>query len=752
MDVPRLHYEDTGLDNSKANLRMAVVAGRQVSIEKNVTVWHATRILDYDPLDGPSLFLDLLLPEVSGEIADNGNIRLDLSKSDNFRLTFAETQTEQEQAGSVFKALFNRLNEEQRVWTLGTIKRGTNPMMQPRSFGLRTQQGAQEGEGAMLAFVRMEGRHEGGFPGANSGFRYLIPNDAGRDYSATVLVGRGRVVIAELVRSLGEMIDSDDFDFVFDDDSGDVTATAKGGGITVPRGTFNHHLDMNTVVGPVWADLEVVHPEFLLAASGSLKVALRGQEISVEWPCRGTISAKINVLESNYSLLQSLIDLYPGNTLRYGLTVTATYQLIDDDAGGTLKRIRFDIESDAVPEPGDDFSKFDDAVKRKLNLEGQTMDITLILFFLLGLAMVQAAEVLLRLLAMDASGMIEGAIKEQFPTGRAVTGFIAENLELNYGETIQMLNLQSPYDVGLFGRINPTQTTFAITTPEPRIAAGTPHYDFEVFPERTGLKWTVEDLQRRAVSAGTIDENTGVYTPPAANQIEGRFTRVRVTATDPATQFSSSALVTVVRSRLTINPLIQICNLDERVPLKLGYLKDDEDSPAPTVVINNPVPGESGSIESNNGVYTYVSNKDVVEGKTYVMDELVATYKGYTESVYMVVRQTNPGITIQAPDSLEGLTEVALRAIANTNDITEHVEWSIEFNGPGAWHSETPGVYQVDEMASQAFVFIRASYDSVVIGVLEGHLLLALPLLDIPDVPLSVAAIEGGAGLAYRSV
>ncbi|AMZ70287.1 MULTISPECIES: hypothetical protein [Pseudomonas] len=750
MDVPRLHYEDTGLDSSKANLRMAVVAGRQVSIEKDVTVWHAKRILDYDPLDGPSLFLDLLLPEVSGEIADNGNIRLDLSKSDNFRLTFAETQTEQELAGSVFKALFNRLDDEQRVWTLGTIKRGSNPMMQPRSFGLRTQRGAQEGEGAMLAFVRMEGRHEGAFPGANSGFRYLIPNDAGRDYSATVLVGRGRVVIAELVRSLGEMIDSDDFDLVFDNDSGDVTATAKGGGITVPRGTFNHRLDMNPVVGgPIWADLEVVHPEFLLAASGSLKVALRGQEISVEWPCSGTINAKINVLETNYHPLQSLIDLYPGNTLRYGLTVTATYQLVDDAAGGALKRIKFDVESDVVPEPGDDFSEFENAVKRKLILEGQTASISLILYFLLGLAMVQAAEVLLRLLTMDASGMIEGAIKEQFPTGHAVMGFIAENLELNYGETIQMLNLQSPYDVGLFGRINPAQTTFAITTPEPRIAAGAPHYAFEVFPERPGLKWAVEHLRRLAVGVGTIDEDTGVYTPPAVHQVQGRFTRVRVTATDPVTQFSSSALVTVVRSRLTINPLIQICNKDERVPLKLGYLKDEEDSPAPTVVINNPVPGESGSIESNNGVYTYVSNKEVIEEKTYVMDELVATYKGYTASVYMVVTQTTPAITIQAPGSLKGLTEVALRAIANNRDITEHVEWSIEFNGPGSWHSETPGVYKVDEMAPQAFVFIRASWDSVVIGVLEGHLLLALPLLDIPDVPLSVAAIEGGTGLAY---
>ncbi|WLH43741.1 hypothetical protein [Pseudomonas beijingensis] len=747
MDVPRLHYEDTGLDNSKANLRMAVVAGRQVSIEKDVTVWRATRILDYDPLDGPSLFLDLLLPEVSGEISDNGNIRLDLSKSDNFRLTFAETQTEQEQAGRVFKALFNRLDDEQRVWTLGTIKRGTNPMMQPRSFGLRTQQGAQEGEGAMLAFVRMEGRHEGGFPGANSGFRYLIPNDAGRDYSATVLLGRNRLIVAELVRSLAEMIESDDFDVVFDDDSGDVTATARGGGIKVPRGSFEYRLESEG--GWIGADLQIEHPEFLLKAEGRMRVALRGQEISVEWPCSGVIRVGITVLDSNIDYLQEIIDGFGRRNMNYALTIKATYQLVDDVGGGTLKRMSFDIESDVSPESGDEILELGDAAKHPLNLN-IPKDFYEQLIRLYLMLLVETAEVLSKILTgVDVSGVIENKIKEEFPTGRAVTGFIAENLELNYGETIQMLNLQSPYDVGLFGRINPAQTTFAITTPEPRIAAGTPHYAFEVFPERTGLKWSVEHLRRLAVSVGTIDEDTGVYTPPAMHQVQGRFTRVRVTATDPVTQFSSSALVTVVRSRLTINPLIQICNLDERVPLKLGYLKDDEDNPAPTVVINNPIPGESGSIESNNGVYTYVSNKDVVEGKTYVMDELVATYKGYTESVYMVVKQTNPGITIQAPDSLEGLTEVALRAIANTTDITEHVEWSIEFNGPGAWHSETPGVYQVDEMAPQAFVFIRASYDSVVIGVLEGHLLLALPLLDIPDVPLSAAAIEGGAGLVY---
>ncbi|SDB67994.1 hypothetical protein, partial [Pseudomonas sp. NFACC13-1] len=479
MDVPRLHYEDTGLDSSKANLRMAVVAGHQVSIEKNVTVWHTTRILDYDPLDGPTLFLDLLLPEVSGEIADNGNIRLDLSKSDNFRLTFAETQTEQELAGRVFKVLFNRLDDEQRVWTLGTIKRGTNPMMQPRSFALRTQQGAQEGEGAMLAFVRMEGRHEGDTPGSNSGFRYLIPNDAGRDYSATVLVGRGRVVIGELVRSLGEMIGSDDFDFVFDDDSGDVTATAKGGGITLPSGSFRERMELDRIS----ADLEVVHPALLLAAEERLVIALRGQEISVEWPCIGSFRGSITVLGSNWALLEDLINDF-NTVIRYKVIVKATYQLIDDVNGGALKRTSFDIESDATPEAGDDVCGFDSAAEHNMDYRDLPKDFYFLFpIFMMALLVRLSTAIVEILRGGDVSGVIENKIKEEFPTGRAVTGFIAENLELNYGETIQMLNLQSPYDVGLFGRINPAQTTFAITTPEPRIAAGAPHYAFEVFPE-----------------------------------------------------------------------------------------------------------------------------------------------------------------------------------------------------------------------------------------------------------------------------
>ncbi|MGX1174813.1 hypothetical protein [Pseudomonas sp. R151218B TE3479] len=754
MDVPRLSYEDTGLDGSRANLRMAVLSGNQASIEKEVNRWKVTRILNYDPLDGPQLFLDLLLSQVSGDISADDKVRLDLSKSDNFRLMFAETLAEQELAGRIFKTLFNRLDDEKRVWTLGTIKRGNHVLLRPRSFRLRTQKGAQPGDGAILALVRMEGRDEGDDPG--TAYRYLIPKDADKDYSATVLIKRQRILLSALTSSIGGAIGCTDFRYVLGNSV--ASATALEGGVAIPGGQpvplerLTYEYGFGEQGGTIWADPQFRVVPFVLPASNGFVIEVRAHEVTVKWE---VLLRFPGIFE--YVYVNAPISGGDAGRLTpdFSVSVSVTYEL--DESAGLIVLKNFSCVSGlvssrgmsgvmGVPEFGDEVfaaqfseehpagevarasARFSETLSRKIYLTEESGYL-----FEAGLL----------------EQRIKVAIEKNFSFAFSASEFIEENLEFYFGNTLVPEEIRYPYDAGVFGRINPRLTTFAITESEPRLAAGTPFYAFEVFPERNGLKWAVEDLQRRAVGAGTIDENTGVYTPPAANQIEGRFTRVRVTATDPVTQFSSSALVTVVRSRLTINPLIQICNLDESVPLKLGYLKDDEDSPAPTVVINNPVPGESGSIESNNGVYTYVSNKDVVEGKTYVMDEIVATYKGYTASVYMVVTQTNPGITIQAPDSLEGLIEVALRAKFNNMDLTQYAEWSIEFNGPGSWHSETPGVYKVDEMAPQAFVFIRASYDAGPLGILEGHLLLALPLHDIPDVPLSVAETDGETGLAY---
>ena len=68
LDVPRLFYEDASLDNSRANLELAIIEGMQLSLRRMVDHWVITRIQEYSPTAGPRLFLDVLLAEVPGQI------------------------------------------------------------------------------------------------------------------------------------------------------------------------------------------------------------------------------------------------------------------------------------------------------------------------------------------------------------------------------------------------------------------------------------------------------------------------------------------------------------------------------------------------------------------------------------------------------------------------------------------------------------------------------------------------------------
>ncbi|WP_248797036.1 hypothetical protein [Pseudomonas sp. MWU13-2105] len=287
LDVPRLFYEDTGLDNSKANLEMVIIEGTQLSLLHKIDHWAVNRVYEYSPTEGPRLFLDLLLAEVAGHIDGDRRIRLDLSKSSNFRLTFAKTPLEQEKGGEYFRDLFEALDDEQRVWVMGEIKEGLNPMMRPQSFGLRTQQGGEEGEGAILAFIRMQGRNEGGFPGASSGFRYLIPRDAGKDYSATVLISRGRVLMGQLLESFGELIGDHNFNCVFDTANELISATATGGKLDISGQTMTDRFSYDFFYKEAWAEFTYGFDDFAMPMANALVLRVLGQEVTVNLNVRG---------------------------------------------------------------------------------------------------------------------------------------------------------------------------------------------------------------------------------------------------------------------------------------------------------------------------------------------------------------------------------------------------------------------------------------------------------------------------------
>jgi hypothetical protein len=703
LDVPLLSFENAAVEASKARLTSYIVGGVQVSMKKDVDAWYVEAMNEPDPLQGPRLYLDLDLSKVPGIVGSEGQVVLDLKDSDNFHLTFAGTEHEQRLGGDFFKDLFNELCPEERRYLLGTIVGGTDEVLRPQSFKLRTQangeasrdsRSADYGDGAVLIYICMVGGREGDFMGAN--YPYLIPNDVGGDYSATVLLTSQRVFSGVLLESVANIIDSHDFDYGYDDDGRLVSATAKSGELTVPESS--HLLPLFYVGGTKTIKADV--GKLVLPAVSIQPFSVRFDEgkAVLTWESKGTVAVTFSVeglepIQDNFSYAPSFV---------------AEYELINvgvENERVVVRRTAFSLERKA-PE-----------VSGSLALGDHPSGWEIFLPLALAALTVVIHEKIVQL-------KMEQAFLEEAEVETPISAAIEKHIKLTFGQAIQGDTIRAPRDIGFFGKINPLRTSFVISPLRPIMAAGGTQ-QFKTDPADAVVTWKVEGLQRGTRGAGSIGEHTGLYQAPAADSIEGRFIRVRVTATGPLGHHSS-ALVTVLVNQLTINPLIEYCDVDEEVELAAGALGVDNKDLRWS--IKNPVEGESGEVrpsELSGGDHTYVAGHKV-DGKTYVLDEVVvATPSGQERSAWILVRQKRVLLEIKpATDTSLPPGKVQLKAIFNEDPAEP--EWSLPMGGPGSIDAD--GVYSEQPGAPGRFVLIFAKD-----GSLNGHIILPLPLSAFPD-------------------
>ncbi|MBT2341800.1 MULTISPECIES: hypothetical protein [Pseudomonas] len=731
MDVPLLSFENADLNDSKAMLTMSVIGGSQLTLTKESVGWKAVEVDEIDPLQGPKLYLDLLLHQVPGNVDDDGRIILDLKKSDNFRLTFGQTAEEQRLGGSFFKDLFNQLPDDKRIWPLGRIERGTSESMRPQSFGLRTQasgaaardpSSAEHGNGAIVAFVRMEGNNEGGYPSPNSGFRYLIPDDGEEDYSATVLFNveqLSSVLGDALLDRVAEMIGSDDFHRLYSSDGQLMSAVARAGGLTIASSA-------NPLPGVgVGEDSQFVIPwitrsSVFLSANSKVPftlVAEAANKFSVHWVSEA--KSQVNILFVN----GVGEELWPTITKEYLYVVDlqAEFELMDvvgtDGVSEVVMRAtKFELVTNMKDEETGALSDGTPLAKEEASKDNLTV---LLLYVLaqLGLLFVNSVQ-----------PKIKRALQRDLNIDIFMRPFIDDLIKMNFGRAIQGHEIRSPYDIGFFGRVNPTQTSFIISPMQPLM----PQDDtlqFSTAPDVGGVLWTVENLARDASDPGAISAD-GLYRSPPAASIEGRFKRVRITATDPGSDYYSSALVTVLVNELSVHPLIQICDLGSSVELAAGTLGEGE----LIWSIKNPVANESGEVRPSvnpEGDHTYHHGPEV-SSKTYVLDEVEVKNRRTSQirSVHVLALQRTPGTTIRIVNLDISQGQVQLEAIVNSNVM--EAEWSLPLGGPGS--IDSTGLYRTSPTATERFVLIFALVDGGAFGKFEGHLILPLPLIEFPQV------------------
>ncbi|MBV4518735.1 hypothetical protein KVG88_01585 [Pseudomonas sp. SWRI74] len=708
MDVPVLSFENANLNDSKALLTMSVMGGSQLTLEKESVGWKAYKVDEIDPLKGPKLYLDLLLNEVSGDVDQDGRVKLDLSKSDNFRLTFAETQHEQRLGGDFFKDLFNQLPDDQRVYELGKIERGTNELMRPLSFELRTQASSSPaardpkspefGDGAVLALVRMEKRLGGNFPGQN--YKYLIPDDQGKDYSATVLLDSSRTIADPVLREVSNLLQSDEFIHIYDQDGELKTAVLNSGELLVPELEITKKITLSS-----GEEIEIVMNSspgaFLSKDLNKLTVELLDSKVLIGW--------KPSTIIDFTFLTAGQAPGYFRFKLEFELLVE--YSVEQSDSGVLLRRtgIQFVPRTSFESATGGDEGEF-------------WYDILLIVLLPLVTAVYLTEMIFER---------FKAEFDERLNTEISITETIQEILTLNFGQAIQGNEIYAPHDIGFFGRINPQQTSFLIDPMQPIIKAGGSQR-FATAPVVAGVQWKVENLVEGPGVPGTINAS-GVYQAPAASTIKGRFTRVRVTATAPGSGYFSSALVTVVVDELSIHPLIQVCDVGATVELSAGVLGAGNLQWS----IKNPVPGESGELKPSDkpgGDRTY-HHGPVVTTKTYVIDqvEVKNTSTGGTRSMHVLALQKQPMVSVRilSTDVTQG--RVQLQASVNGNTVPDgRGDWSLAFTGQGTIDKAT-GVYRADPAATGRYALILFKMEIDFVGLAEGHLILPLPLVEFPQ-------------------
>ncbi|WP_459206249.1 hypothetical protein ACSMEV_17380 [Pseudomonas sp. MLB6B] len=749
LDRPRLSFENVDLNDSKARLRMRVVGGTQLGLKSVGGQWYTREIRETSPLQGPELSLNLRLDQVPGVVGENGELRLDLKYSDDFRMTVSEDRIEQNLVGAYFQQKFAALNDETRVFPIGRIERGDNELLKPQSFVMRTQarrRTADDPVGAVLGFVRWEGDREGTLPTPDSDFRYLIPNDG--DRSATVMMESSRVLLSHVMKAFAAKAANSSFKIIRDEAGRIEAVRAQEGDVVLPDSIL-----------PVFFGSDIV--EFLASLEPVLmtnKMELKlspSRELSIVFPVHTRMDLRVHDLS-----FSGLKEREVWKNCNYGISHIRTQSSLSysmnakfrlTDANG-LQSTYKDVELKDVQAP---HIWFDDATLGPSNSGGDCASYYN-QFRLMVADAVRRMEEALWHPTEGIVNVVQMLLDSHLSLDTSIRNLMLDTLKLNFGNALIADELRAPYDVGVFGRVNPLTTSFVVSPLEHNLAAGTTR-QFAVTPATGDLRWSVEPILAGVLSEqiGTIDPQTGLYTAPTADSFAGPFVRLRVTAISQGNGFSSSALVTVLRNALQVNPVAYVMQAKATLNLEAGYLGETsqltwaiKDTSLGGAVVGQGLTAQYTAPQTmppsdpddpyDVGLAFIADEVEVRDAASGVLSTAVVIVESATKTPMLVTREVDPAT---------GSVQLVAFINGRPRDPAK-VEWAVR-HGPGTFGTtsgQPNGVYTSGPSGDQTFALLTATYRSEDDGVFEGYVLQPLPISELE------AAVRGTGVYALANV
>jgi len=693
LSAPVVSFLDASIikDTPVANLTMEVMGGRQMSLEYTGDYEaRCTELIHVNALNPTILSIQANLEKLATPGAV-GAVVVDLKEGLRYDVSSTDSALASQLTGAAFKTQFEAWSDAQRIWKINELV-GNEGGLSVEDFEIRSQKApgsasrAAEnyGDGAVVIFVQTVGTPRGQYPSEEIALRYLVPNDDQNKYTVTTVVSK----IATLVAASQDLFYAEPgyvplgF-YIIPPELYEETVTFYTG--AVQREVKNWGLS-----GYVWsysgggggAGIWTVDERVVKASLSMVNEDIIFSFDLVAYPENFTIRNAEGVVDDHI-----LVSLTASNKAKVGLSLDINRQAIS--------------VASAVALPGTSSIVMD---PYKAPLPNDVVKTTL-----------------LESLKDSCSSIISRYGNR--PTSIALLPLNSLLFQPPYANRLSELHI--PHDMIMFGHVAPGAATFEIKTPMVTMGAGRQH-PFEITGSNPGVSWTVHNLPGESTPKGSID-TSGRYTAPPKEQISGVQMRVKISATKSGT--TSSALVTVVRKEININPLVQFVDYNSSCDLiagSLGAARTWHVDPAQGTLRDSDVPGRK----------TFVSPATGTPGVTLELIPITVTSEGVTETAYVGFIHNSPAMVV-----VPGPIDVAARSIKLTATMTgleePDAKWSI-LAGSGTI-DEFTGELVADEFPVEPFVLAQCAFGRTQ----KGYLLLPLPLAPYPKKPVTPPPTRG---------
>jgi hypothetical protein len=697
LDRPRLSFENATVQWSLGRLLVKVVGGTQLTTRTQPGgIAQVIKVSSYDAVNGPDITMGLTLAVLLGSVDVQGQVAIDLSKGTEIDVNFADSLDHRRIGGEFFRAYFESLPDEQKVFVLGEVGSSEGQVLKPRNVQIRTHAsaGANDpgapdfGLGAILMFITMEGEEYGTFPVSDEELHYLIPFDETVGYSSTMLLGNEffmRKFVEEGCRRITESPElftyeahTDDHGFISSLSVTHGTRTGPKLDTELPNFPYVRCDGIQTPMAPEGA------------VDAGFEVIFEGDALVIEW--NGYKEQPVSVCSCLGNHHSADLGFAWKWRKRYILEVDTHSRKLQWKSAPDADQLLCKVSPRAfveIPEIADHFEELNQY------LEGML-----------------AAQ--LNSCFDDFVGPLEDLDAFRLNSILFRDRFVFEPIEAHL-----------PGDVLLLGRIAPDTTLFTVKPVEPLVGPGE-KLSLSTEPAVSGLSWQVENIAGASGNAGAVD-SSGTYTAPALADIQGFFKRVRVTATRD--DYSSSALVTVLVRDLTFNPLVVVCG----VGMKCEMSAAARDGSQLEWSLGGQVPGSQilPSTEPG-GDHTYVAPAGALqEASTFSLDQVHVKRPGSSllHTSYVLVVNSPPLASVTLSVDAD-LPEGSVRLVADLGKgpVEKGCNWTL-LAGSGKLDAAT-GIYATDPAGAHKFALITVAIEPPYpeYPTFEGYLILPLPL------------------------